>query len=143
MLSRVCHSAPPQLVASFPAVALLGPRQVGKTTLALEQIENNSNATYLDLENPADKLKVVSDPIDYFARHAGELLVLDEIHRVPELFPVLRGVIDRQRRRKQSTAQFLLLGSASLVLLQQASESLAGLLAPRELLRCLAEQVAS
>ena len=71
MISRVCQSALTQLLASFPAVALLGPRQVGKTTLALEQIENNSNATYLDLENPADKLKVVSDPIDYFARHPG------------------------------------------------------------------------
>jgi predicted AAA+ superfamily ATPase len=143
MISRVCQSALTQLLASFPAVALLGPRQVGKTTLALEQIENNSNATYLDLENPADKLKVVSDPIDYFARHSGELLVLDEIHRVPELFPVLRGVIDRQRRRKQSTGQFLLLGSASLDLLKQSSESLAGRLATIELTPFLAEEVAN
>ena len=106
MIPRVSRSAVSQLLASFPAVALLGSRQVGKTTLALELIENNPNATYLDLENPADKLKIASDPADYFARHTGELLVLDEIHRLPELFPILRGVIDRQRRRRKQTDNF-------------------------------------
>jgi uncharacterized protein len=118
-------------------------RQVGKTTLALELIENNSNATYLDLENPADRLKIASDPADYFARHAGELLVLDEIHRLPELFPILRGVIDRQRRRKEANGQFLLLGSASLDLLKQSSESLAGRLVTLELTPLLAEEVSA
>ena len=141
MVPRMCHSTLSRLLDEFPAVALVGPRQVGKTTLALELIENNSNATYLDLENPTDKLKIASDPIDYLNRHAGELLVLDEIHRVPELFPVLRGVIDRQRRRKQPTGQFLLLGSASLDLLKQSSESLAGRLVPLELTPFLAPEV--
>lgn len=141
MLPRLCQSTLAQLLENFPAVALLGPRQVGKTTLALDLIEKNSNATYLDLENPADKFKVASDPADYFGRHAGELLVLDEIHRVPELFPVLRGVIDRQRRRKLSSGHFLLLGSASLDLLKQSSESLAGRLASLELTPFLAPEV--
>jgi predicted AAA+ superfamily ATPase len=141
MIPRLCQSTLSQVLENFPAVALLGPRQVGKTTLALELIENNSNATYLDLENPADKLKVASDPTDYFSRHSGELLVLDEIHRVPELFPVLRGVIDRQRRRKHSTGQFLLLGSASMDLLKQSSESLAGRLITLELTPFLAPEV--
>jgi len=141
MIPRLCQSALSQLLEIFPAVALLGPRQVGKTTLALDLIENNSNATYLDLENPPDRLKVASDPNDYFSRHAGELIVLDEIHRVPELFPVLRGVIDRQRRRKQHTRQFLLLGSASMDLLKQSSESLAGRLVTLELTPLLAPEV--
>jgi predicted AAA+ superfamily ATPase len=117
MIPRVSHSIVSQLLVNFPAVALLGSRQVGKTTLALDLIENKPNATYLDLENPADKLKIASDPADYFARHAGELLVLDEIHRLPDLFPILRGVIDRQRRKKEANGQFLLLGSASMDLL--------------------------
>ena len=141
MVRRQCRSTVAQLLQTFPAVALLGPRQAGKTTLALDLIENNSNATYVDLENPADKLKVSSDPIDYFTRHAGELVVLDEIQRVPELFPILRGVIDQQRRRKRSTGQFLLLGSASLDLLKQSSESLAGRLAAFELTPFLVSEV--
>ena len=143
MIPRVSQSIVSQLLANFPAVALLGSRQVGKTTLALDLIENNPNATYLDLENPADKLKIASDPADYFARHAGELLVLDEIHRLPELFPILRGVIDRQRRKKGDNGQFLLLGTASMVLLKQSSESLAGRLATLELTPLLAEEVSA
>src|SRR6202035_4901365 len=87
--------------------------------------------------------KIASDPVDYFARHAGELLVLDEIHRLPELFPILRGVIDRQRRRRVANGQFLLLGSASIDLLKQSSESLAGRLATLELTPLLAEEVSA
>jgi uncharacterized protein len=143
MIPRVSQSMVSQLLANFPAVALLGSRQVGKTTLALDLIENNPNATYLDLENPADKFKIASDPADYFARHAGELLVLDEIHRLPELFPILRGVIDRHRRKSQTKGQFLLLGSASMDLLKQSSESLAGRLAILELTPLLAEEVSA
>ena len=143
IIPRVSQSAVSRLLASFPAVALLGSRQVGKTTLALEMIENNPNATYLDLENPADKLKIISDPADYLARHAGELLVLDGIHRLPELFPILRGVIDRQRRRKEANGQFLLLASSSMDLLKHSSESLAGRLATLELTPLLAEEVSA
>ncbi len=130
------------MLTRFPAVALLGPRQVGKTTLALDLIEGNPKATYLDLELPSDLAKL-SDAEDYFSRHQGHLLVLDEIQRKPDLFPILRGVIDAQKRKGKPAGQFLLLGSASLDLLKQSSESLAGRLATMELTPLLAEEVKS
>jgi len=129
-----------EMLTRFPAVALLGPRQVGKTTLALDLIEGNRKATYLDLELPSDLAKL-SDAEDYFSRHEGNLLVLDEIQRKPDLFPILRGVIDAQKRKGKLAGQFLLLGSASLDLLKQSSESLAGRLASLELTPLLAEEV--
>jgi predicted AAA+ superfamily ATPase len=129
-----------EMLTRFPAVALLGPRQVGKTTLALDLIEGNRKATYLDLELPSDLAKL-SDAEDYFSRHQGHLLVLDEIQRKPDLFPILRGVIDAQKRKGKLAGQFLLLGSASLDLLKQSSESLAGRLASMELTPLLAEEV--
>jgi predicted AAA+ superfamily ATPase len=129
-----------KLLAVFPAVTLLGPRQVGKTTLALQLIEKTSKAIYLDLELPSDLAKL-SDAEDYFSRHQGNLLVLDEIQRKPDLFPILRGVVDAQKRKGHASAQFLLLGSASLDLLKQSSESLAGRLASLELTPLLAEEV--
>ncbi len=109
-----------------PAAVLLGPRQVGKTTLALELAENwESGAVYLDLERPADRLRL--DDADGFLRGQGnKLVILDEIHRMPGLFEVLRGIIDQRRRDGQRFGQFLLLGSASLDLMQQSSETLAG-----------------
>ena len=128
------------MLSQFPAVALLGPRQVGKTTLALDLIEGNPKATYLDLELPSDLAKL-SDAEDYFSRHQGHLLVLDEIQRKPDLFPILRGVIDAQKRKGKLAGQFLLLGSASLDLLKQSSESLAGRLASLELPPLLAGEV--
>jgi len=128
------------LLTRFPAVALLGPRQVGKTTLALQLIEGNPKAIYLDLELPSDLAKL-SDAEDYFSRHHDHLLVLDEIQRKPDLFPILRGVIDAQKRKGRRVGQFLLLGSASLDLLKQSSESLAGRLASLELTPLLAEEV--
>jgi uncharacterized protein len=129
-----------EMLTRFPAVALLGPRQVGKTTLALDLIDGNQKATYLDLELPSDLAKL-SDAEDYFSRHQGHLLVLDEIQRKPDLFPILRGVIDAQKRKGKLAGQFLLLGSASLDLLKQSSESLAGRLASMELTPLLAEEV--
>ena len=120
-----------ELLTQFPAVAMLGPRQVGKTTLALE-IGRESGALYLDLEHPADLAKL-TDPVDYLSRHADKLVILDEIHRVPELFPVLRSLIDEGRRIGKRSGRFLLLGSASIDLLRQSSESLAGRLATVEL----------
>ena len=129
-----------EMLTQFPAVALLGPRQVGKTTLALDLIEGNRKATYLDLELPSDLAKL-SDAEDYFSRYQGHLLVLDEIQRKPDLFPILRGVIDAQKRKGKLAGQFLLLGSASLDLLKQSSESLAGRLASMELTPLLAEEV--
>ena len=105
-------------------VALLGARQVGKTTLALEVAEG-SNAVYLDLESHADRVKL-ADPALYLGEYEDRLVILDEIHRVPELFQELRGLIDRGRRRGRRTGRFLVLGSASLDLLRQSGESLAG-----------------
>lgn len=106
------------LLGQFPAVALLGPRQVGKTTLAHE-IEREENALYLDLEYPPDLAKL-ADPSDYLSRHAEKLVILDEIQRVPELFPVLRSLIDQSKRAGRHTGQFLLLGSASIELFVRA-----------------------
>ena len=109
-----------------PAVVLLGPRQVGKTTLARGIAEERGDAAiYLDLERPQD-LRRLDDADEYLRAHPRTLMVLDEIHRVPELFAILRGVIDDRRRRGDRYGQFLLLGSASLDLMRQASESLAG-----------------
>jgi hypothetical protein len=85
-----------------PAVALLGPRQVGKTTLALKIAEDRS-ALYLDLENPEDLLKL-SDPSAFLSPHRDKLVIVDEIQRAPDLFMVLRGLIDRNRRAVRISA---------------------------------------
>ena len=106
------------------AVVLLGARQVGKTTLALD-IAENADAVYLDLESRADREKL-AEPALYLDEYEDRLVILDEIHRVPELFQELRGLIDRGRRRGKRTGRFLVLGSASLDLLRQSGESLAG-----------------
>jgi predicted AAA+ superfamily ATPase len=113
------------------AVALLGPRQVGKTTLAL-RVADAVPSTYLDLEDPADRDKL-ADPTLYLQAHEDKLVVLDEIQNAPDLFSVLRGLIDKGRRNGHKTGRFLLLGSASIDLLRQSSESLAGRISYREL----------
>ena len=107
-----------------PAVALLGPRQVGKTTLA-RLIGDQRPSFYLDLESDADRARM-ADPELYLADHEDKLVILDEVHRLPGLFQILRGLIDEGRRRGRRTGRFLLLGSASLDLLRQSGESLAG-----------------
>jgi hypothetical protein len=109
------------------AVALIGPRQVGKTTIAF-LIKEQRSCLYLDLENPADRQKL-SEPALFLAQYEDELVILDEIHRVPDLFPVLRGIIDQGRRQEKRYGRFLLLGSASIDLLRQSGESLAGRIA--------------
>jgi hypothetical protein len=111
-------------IAQVPAVALLGARQVGKTTLA-KTIALDIDSIYLDLEAPEDLLKL-SDPTSFLSAHADKLVILDEIQRSPELFPVLRGLIDKNREQGRRSGQFLLLGSASMDLMRQSSESLAG-----------------
>ena len=108
----------------MPAVALLGPRQVGKTTLALE-VAGGRPAIYLDLESETDRAKL-SEPELYLSQHADKLVILDEIQRTPQLFQSLRGLIDAGRRHGQGKGRFLVLGSASIDLLKQSSESLAG-----------------
>lgn len=107
-----------------PAVALLGARQVGKTTLA-KAIEKSQSSIYLDLESPKDAIKL-KDPATFLRSHRDKLVILDEIQQAPELFRTLRGVIDENRREGREAAQFLILGSASMDLLRQSSESLAG-----------------
>jgi predicted AAA+ superfamily ATPase len=113
-----------QRLASQAAVCLLGPRQTGKTTLALE-IADSRPSVYVDLESPADAARL-SEPELYLDQHRDELVVIDEIQRSPGLFEVLRGVIDRGRREGKGTGMFLLLGSASSSLLRQSGETLAG-----------------
>lgn len=115
----------------FAAVALLGPRQVGKTTLALQLAETRPSL-YLDLESPADRARL-ADPEAYLRSVEDRLVILDEVHRLPELFGVLRGLIDERRRAGRRTGQFLLLGSASIDLMRQSSETLAGRIAYLEL----------
>ena len=105
-------------------MALLGPRQVGKTTLA-HQIADGRPSIYLDLESTADRARL-AHPQAYLDAHEDELVILDEVHRAPELFRELRGVIDRGRRRGRAAGRFLLLGSASVDLLKQSGETLAG-----------------
>jgi predicted AAA+ superfamily ATPase len=118
-------------LAHSPAVALLGPRQVGKTTLALE-VANTRDSLYLDLESEQDRARL-AQPELYLAGHQDKLVIIDEVHRAPGLFPVLRGLIDQGRRAGRRTGRFLLLGSASLDLLKQSGETLAGRIAYLEL----------
>ncbi len=133
MVGRKVEIETLDLLQEFPAVAILGPRQIGKTTLALDITASfDPKPIYLDLESPSDVFKL-REPEDYFEQHKGTLIILDEIQRVPELFPILRGVIDRRRREGYRTGQFLILGSASLELLKQSSETLAGRIAYKEL----------
>lgn len=107
-----------------PAVVLIGPRQAGKTTLAHALAEDRP-AIYLDLESEADRARL-TEPALYFADHADELMILDEIQRQPGLFEALRGTIDLGRREGKGAGRFLLLGSAGIDLLAQAGETLAG-----------------
>ncbi len=124
----------PELVGALSrqaAVALLGPRQAGKTTLALAVAEQR-RSVYLDLEDPDDRRRL-AEPALLLEALEDHLVVLDEIHRVPELFQPLRGIIDRGRRTGKGVGRFLILGSASVDLLRQAGESLAGRVAMLEL----------
>jgi len=124
MIRRRAYSRVQEALARQAAVALIGPRQVGKTTLARE-IGESADALYLDLETRADRGKLV-DPALFLRDYQDRLVILDEIHRVPELFQELRGLIDQGRRSGKRTGRFLILGSASMDLLRQSGESLAG-----------------
>ena len=119
----------------FPAVALLGPRQAGKTTLAehIAQLRlTGREAIYLDLEAGHDREKL-ADPVAYLTAHEDKLVILDEVQRSPDLFQTLRGLIDKGRMKNLNAGRFLLLGSASIDLLQQSGETLAGRIAFVEL----------
>lgn len=126
MIDRYIYSFVYGQLQQFPAVALLGPRQVGKTTLALQLASNLPiESTYLDLERPSDLVKL-NDMEFYLKHHSDKLIIIDEIQRKPDLFPVLRSIIDENRRKGRIYGQFLLLGSSSGELLHKLSESLAG-----------------
>jgi predicted AAA+ superfamily ATPase len=110
----------------MPGVVLLGPRQVGKTTLARRiAARRGKSALYLDLERPADQRRL-QDADTFLRAQAGKLVVIDEIHRAPSLFETLRGIIDDRRAAGERSGHFLLLGSAAIDLMRQASETLAG-----------------
>ncbi len=133
MIDRDSQAIITKMLNKFPSVAILGARQIGKTTLAFkikEAFERSS--LYLDLERPSDLTKL-SDPEFFFKQHFDKLLILDEIQRAPHLLPILRSMIDERRRASDIAAQYLLLGSSSKMLLSQSSDSLAGRIGYTEL----------
>ena len=140
MYARIAQQHLADLLAQFPAVILLGPRQSGKTTLALAEMAGRSNALYLDLELPSAQ-RQLDDPEGFLLAQRNRLVILDEVQRIPEIFTILRGVIDSRRRAGETAGHFLLLGSASGILLQQASESRAGRVARLELTPFQAREV--
>ncbi len=124
-----------ECLVQFPCTAILGPRQCGKTSLAMA-VTAQRDSVYLDLERPADVQKL-TEPELFFEEHKHRLICLDEIQQIPELFQVLRSWVDRNKE-----ARFLILGSASRDLIRQSSESLAGRIAYLELTPFLNSEVA-
>jgi uncharacterized protein len=125
MIARSVTPSIEHSLAEQAAVAIIGPRQVGKTTLAREIADKRPGSLYLDLEAREDRDRL-AEPALFLRQYENNLVVLDEIHRVPELFSSLRGIIDQGRRTGHGKGRFLILGSASIDLLRQSSESLAG-----------------
>lgn len=129
MYQRIAIQKVKQLIKHFPVVAILGPRQVGKTTLAKEFIKLlKKDVIYLDLEMPGD-YNLLLNPELFFKANQNKCIIIDEVQRMPELFSVLRAVIDIHR----VAGRFILLGSANPILLQKSSETLAGRIAFYEL----------
>ncbi|MDZ7772361.1 MAG: ATP-binding protein [Balneolaceae bacterium] len=129
MISRLLQSSVLEAIGVMPAVAITGARQTGKTTLAkMIRPDLPSASHYLDLEYPEDQAKL-QDPAFYLQQYEEDCVILDEIQYMPELFPVLRSLIDRNR----IPGRFLLLGSASPSLIRESAESLAGRIAYLEL----------
>ncbi len=129
MIARYIENELVELLSEFPAVAIVGPRQVGKTTL-VQSIEKRikKEVIYIDLENPRHEIKL-TDPVLFFENNEDKCIVLDEIQRRKDLFPILRSMIDQNRK----AARFILLGSASPELIRDSSESLAGRIFYKEL----------
>ena len=137
MIERHLRETIVHCLDEFPAVALLGPRQAGKTTLARQiakqRTDQNQQSLYLDLESSQHRDRLAADPFEYLQSHKQKLVILDEIQHLPEVFQVLRVLIDEDLPEARPNGRFLILGSASLDLLKQSSESLAGRIAFIEL----------
>lgn len=139
MIKRNLHTRILKLLEHFPSVAILGPRQIGKTTLAKSLISDiTKEIVYLDLELPQD-VNRLSNPQVFFESNRDKCLIIDEIQRVPDLFPVIRAVIDQHR----VPGRFIVLGSASPELLKQSSETLAGRVVYTELTNLLINEIES
>ncbi|APX17974.1 ATPase (plasmid) [Phaeobacter inhibens] len=141
MIERSHRKSVEEALENQAGVVLLGPRQVGKTTLA-QDIAESRDAVYLDMERTADR-QVLEEPDLYLDEQVGRLVVIDEVQLMPNLFGALRGQIDLRRRRGHRTGQFLLLGSASNTLLHQSAESLAGRVSYHELTPFMLPEVGS
>lgn len=129
MINRVLQSPVEESLRQFPVVGLIGSRQTGKTTLAKAiAAKRPDKAIYLDLERPSD-LTALSDAELYLEHHSQRLVIVDEIQRRPDLFPLLRALVDADPR----PGRFLILGSASPTLKRQSAESLAGRIRYHEL----------
>lgn len=135
-LKRIITPKIKQKLKNMPGVVILGPRQCGKSTLAKTIISEIGTAVYLDLERPSDVSKL-RDPEAFFNLNGDKLVCLDEIQRIPELFPVLRSVMDENKRN----GQYIILGSASPDLIKQSSETLAGRISYFELTPFLLNEV--
>lgn len=138
MIIRKRQSEVQFLLKHFPAVAIVGPRQCGKSTLAKFISQSYKDSVYLDLENPDDRAKL-TEPTLFLSQFRGKLVCMDEVQFMPEIFNVLRSLIDQENKN----GQFLLLGSASPHLLQQSSETLAGRIAYIELSPFTLEEVSA
>lgn len=128
MIKRLLENLVKESLSQFPVVGIIGCRQVGKTTLAKAISEELKNAIYLDLELPSDIARL-HDPELYLSQFSDKLIIIDEIQRMPELFQIIRALIDKNRTSKR----FLILGSASPQLIKKASETLAGRIIYHEL----------
>lgn len=136
MIHRIAQPKIESLLKGFPCVAIIGPRQVGKTSLAKQILKNYPDLIYLDLELQNDYLKL-EDPETYLSQFDNRLIIIDEVQRKKELFPVLRALIDKNRK----PGRFLLLGSAAPDLIRNSSESLAGRIAYYELSPFIIEEI--
>ena len=137
MIPRFLEHKIKELIKSFPAVGIIGPRQTGKTTLS-KKIAANKSSLYIDLELKEGYSRL-SDAETYLRQHQDKLIIIDEVQRMPGLFPVLRGLIDENRK----PGRFLLLGSASPLLLRKSSESLAGRIAYQEMFPLILSEIES
>ena len=139
MVNRLLETGLAKTFRLFPALALLGPRQAGKTTLAKSLVKTlKKKSHYLDLENPDDQF-LLQNPLPYFNQYKNDCIIIDEVQRMPELFPLLRSVIDAHRK----PGRFLLLGSTSPDLLAKSSETLAGRIFYHELTPLILNEIAN